>query len=76
MKTTKQEKRSARMNENFALKMRAAQATKPAAVEPEYYFDLDEETNLYCVFNPQGHAVASYSSPEEAEDAAKARNEE
>jgi hypothetical protein len=41
----------------------------------EYYVDLDEKTNLYCVFHTESRkAFASYCSEKEAKKDAKERN--
>lgn len=41
----------------------------------EYYADLDEETNMWCVFHTESsHAFASYVTRVEAERDATERN--
>jgi hypothetical protein len=41
----------------------------------EYYVELDEENNLYCVFDQLGFAHASYCDLEEAKRMAIEMNE-
>jgi hypothetical protein len=45
--------------------------------EDPFYAELDEDTNLYCVFGVQsGFAYASYADMTEAEREANRRNDE
>lgn len=53
--------------------MNGAEAIK---IDFEFYSELDEESELYCVFgSDSGFAYASYASEEEAERDANTRNE-
>jgi hypothetical protein len=54
----------------------ARKSNKKTATKGEYYVELDENSELYCVFNTEtnGRAYSSWASKEDAQEDADTRN--
>ena len=57
--------------------VRAAKAKPDKSSDKSFYAELDEDSGLYCVFGDNsGFAYSTYSSIEEAKEAAAKKNQE